>query len=90
MLTTGTKTTSDDRKSVQSETHASRSRTSTSETSYILAIREMIEGDRRLTVWEIATTSGYRRGVPKGYRKVSARWIRNLSTEDQKANRLVV
>lgn len=87
---------SDGRESVQNETHARRPRTSTSETN-ILAIREMIEEDRSFTVWEIAAHVRISYGSAQsiisddlGYRKVSAKWVPRLLTEDQKANRLAV
>ena len=46
----------DFRWAVQNETHARRSGASTSEMN-ILAIREMIKGDRRLTTWDIVRIS---------------------------------
>ena len=62
------------REFVQNETHARRPRTSNREKN-IFAICEMIEGDRRLTIWEIAAHVGISYGsaqeLPKSVGKVS-------------------
>lgn len=87
---------SDGRETVGNETHARRPRTTINEAN-IHAIRELIEGDRHLTVLAIAEQVGISYGSAQstisdelGFRKVCARWVPRLLREDQKANRLAV
>ena len=59
---------SDGEESVQNETHTLRPWASASETN-ILMIREMIEEDRRLTMWDIAGSTQSIISDDLGYRK---------------------
>jgi histone-lysine N-methyltransferase SETMAR len=63
----------------------------------ICRVQQLLEGDRRLTVAEIADEAGISYGSTfaiitdeLGYRKVCARWVPRLLTSEQKLNRLQV
>ena len=79
---------------MQNEIRARRLWASSSNTN-ILAVREVIEGDHHITMWKIDAHVGISYASARsiisddlGHRKVSARWVPRLSTEDQKANHL--
>ncbi|KAJ8950721.1 hypothetical protein NQ318_012802, partial [Aromia moschata] len=78
------------------EAHNRRPRTSITEDN-IRAIRQLVEGDRRLTVAEISSVVGISYGSAQaiitdqlGFRKVCARWVPRLLTAEQKLTRLQI
>lgn len=84
------------RESVENEGHDRRPRSSLTDDN-IRAIRELIEGDRRLSVEEIASEVRISIGSAHtiicehlGFRKISARWVPKLLTKNQKQARLEI
>lgn len=84
------------RESVENESHDRRPRSSLTDEN-ICAVRDVIEGDRRLTVDEIASEVGISHGSAHaiitehlGFRKVCARWVPRLLTENHKEVRLQI
>lgn len=84
------------REVVENESHQRRPRTSVTEDN-IRLIRDLIEGDRRLTVDEIAREVQISHGSVHsiitehlGFRKVCARWVPRLLTNDQKEVRKAI
>lgn len=80
----------DGRERVENESHDRRPRTSLTNDN-IRAVRELIEGDRRLTIEQIVSEVGISYGSVQsiitdqlGFRKISARWVPRLLTENQK------
>jgi len=81
---------------VENEAHRSRPRTSKTEEN-IRIVGRILMDDRRMTVAEIASEVGISYGNAQafitddlGFRKVSARWVPRLFTEDHKQQRLKV
>lgn len=81
---------------VQNESHDRRPRSSITADN-ISRVRQLIEGDRRLTTSAIASEVGISYGSTfsilteeLGFRKVCARWVPRLLTAEQKLNRLQV
>ncbi|XP_026316211.1 histone-lysine N-methyltransferase SETMAR-like [Hyposmocoma kahamanoa] len=86
----------DGRERVENESHRRRPRSSLTDEN-ISAVRELIEGDRRLTVQEISSEIGISYGSVQsaitdhlGFRKISARWVPRLLTGNQKQVRSVI
>lgn len=84
------------RERVENECHDRRPRTSIT-AGNIDSVRQLVEGDRRLTTSDIAIEVGISYGSTYsilseelGYRKVCARWVPRLLTVDQKLNRFQV
>lgn len=84
------------RERVENESHDRRPRTSIT-AGNIDSVRQLVEGDRRLTTSDIAIKVGISYGSTYsilseelGYRKVCARWVPRLLTVDQKLNRFQV
>lgn len=84
------------RERVENESHDRRPRTSIT-AGNIDSVRQLVEGDRRLTTSDIAIEVGISYGSTYsilseelGYRKVCARWVPRLLTVDQKLNRFQV
>ncbi|XP_014485164.1 PREDICTED: histone-lysine N-methyltransferase SETMAR-like, partial [Dinoponera quadriceps] len=84
------------RESIENEGHRRRPRTRVTEEN-IRLVGSLIEGDRRLTVAEIASVVRISFGSVQaiitddlGFRNVSARWVPRLLTENQKRHCLKV
>jgi hypothetical protein len=84
------------RKHVENEGHDHRPRTSVTENN-IRRVQQVLEGDRRLTVAEIAGEVGISYGSTfaiitdkLGFRKVCTRWVPRLLTPEQKLHRTQV
>lgn len=84
------------REAVENEVHQRRPRTSVTEAN-IRTVRRLLEDDRRLSVAAIASEVGISFGSAHtiitndlGFRKVCARWVPRLLTENQKRNRMEV
>jgi len=84
------------REAVENEPHDRRPRTSLTEQN-IAAARGLIERNRRLTIMEIASEIKISYGSAEsiivdelGFRKISARWVPRLLTDQMKQNRLEV
>lgn len=87
---------SEGRVEVENKPHARRPRTSVT-VDNIEAVRNILEDDRRLTIIEIADFVGISFGsaqsiitVELGFRKVSARWVPRLLTDQQKQYRMEI
>ena len=79
------------RDAVQNTSHQRRPRTSTTPEN-IAAVRDLIKGDRRLTVVEICQELGISYGSVESiiknelqFRKISARWVPRLLSDQQKS-----
>jgi hypothetical protein len=84
------------REHVENEGHDRRPRNRVTENN-IRRVQQLLEGDRRLTVAEIAGAVGISYGSTFAiitdeleFRKVCARWVPRLLTSEQKLNRLQV
>lgn len=84
------------REAVENASHQRRPRTSVTNDN-IRTVSRLLQDDRRLTVAEIASEVRISYGSAQtiitddlGFRKVSARWVPRLLTENQKRNRMEV